>query len=324
MAVMSSTSDATRKVYRRQAIIWLMMTLLLGVITTLIWMASQTPTVVETKIQNSPIAYAPVSIEELKQPLSIEALHELDNDVQPIDFSETVRDLRDYPDEFKDKRYLSANKGKWTVQVMNVAENDVIVSYLEGRADRKKFAYFRYSDENKQTRYMLTYGLLSSPQEAVGASKLIDFGLPDDVRVLAEEINRYVSIIDNYERPEPIKDLSSKRTRSVNLQPTQREVPVREQKPTTEETSTKPTTQQKQESIRQSKDTSATLAVNEDRKVVNEGESAPKSEESKPPVVAAPKPPASASSDSSSGNSSGSSNKKGKDSIKELIEEKTE
>lgn len=315
MAVMSSTSDATRKIYRRQAIIWLMMTLLLGVITTLIWMASQTPTVIENKIQNAPIASASVSIEELKQPLSIEALHELDNDVQPIDFSETVRDLRDYPDEFKDKRYLLANKGKWTVQVMNVAENDVIVSYLESRADRKKFAYFRYTDENKQTRYMLIYGLLSSPQEAVGASKLIDFGLPDNVRVLAEEINRYVTVIDNYERPEPIKDLSTRGTRSVDLRPTKREVPVREQKPTTtEETSTKPSAEQKQESIRQSKNTSETLAVNEERKIVTEGESAPKGEQSKPPVVAAPKPPASVS----------DTKTKPKDSIKELIEEKAE
>lgn len=52
---------------------------------------------------------------------------------------------------------------------------------------------------------MLTYGLMSSPQEAVGAAKLIDFRLPDDVRVLPEEISRYVSIIDNYERPDPIK-----------------------------------------------------------------------------------------------------------------------
>ncbi|WP_350617252.1 hypothetical protein, partial [Pseudomonas sp. HY7a-MNA-CIBAN-0227] len=84
--------------------------------------------------------------------------------MQPINFDATVRDLRSYPDEFKDKRYLLANKGKWTVQVMNVAENEVIVSYLEGREDRAKFSYFRYLDDNNQVRYMLTYGLMSSPQ----------------------------------------------------------------------------------------------------------------------------------------------------------------
>lgn len=89
------------------------------------------------KIENEPISAPQTLGTELEQPLSIEALHELDADVQPINFEDTIRDLRSYPDEFKDKRYLLANKGKWTVQVMNVAENEVIVSYLEGRKDRK-------------------------------------------------------------------------------------------------------------------------------------------------------------------------------------------
>lgn len=136
MAASSSTIHPARQSYRRQALIWLVMTLLLGVITALIWMFSQTPAM-GAKIENEPISAPQTLGTELEQPLSIEALHELDTDVQPINFEDTIRDLRSYPDEFKDKRYLLANKGKWTVQVMNVAENDVIVSYLEGRKDRK-------------------------------------------------------------------------------------------------------------------------------------------------------------------------------------------
>lgn len=345
MAVSHSTTLPARKSYRRQALIWLLMTLILGVITALVWMFSQTP-VIGTKIENAPISMPEATVEELKQPLSIESLHELDTDVQPIDFAATVRDLRNYPDEFKDKRYLSANKGKWTVQIMNVAENDVVVSYLEGRKDRGKFAYFRYLDENKQVRYMLTYGVMSSPQEAVGAAKLIDFGLPADVSVLPEEINRYVSIIDNYERPEPIKDLSTRRARSVNLQRTKREVPVRQKaqaqnssNTTATETNTQDQTERSSsnsdattpkansaESIRQSADTSETLSINEERSFdTDDGSTAkprkPEAETKKPPVVATPKPPTPAKPPAATNNPA--PNKNTNDSIKELIDQKT-
>lgn len=294
MAASSSTTRPASQSYRRQALIWLVMTLVLGVVTALIWMFSQTPAM-GAKIENAPISAPQVLSTDLEKLQAVESLHELDTDVQPINFDATVRDLRSYPDEFKDKRYLLANKGKWTVQVMNVAENDVIVSYLEGRADREKFSYFRYLDDDNQLRYMLIYGLMSSPQEAVGAAKLIDFRLPANVRVLPEEVNRYVSIIDNYERPEPMKDLSARRTRSVNLKPTKREVPVRQQAKTTTTNPTSVTNQttnstsnrssqdtataatnndtssnETTESIRQSADTSETLSVNEERTVGTE------------------------------------------------------
>ena len=381
MAASRSTTRTASQSYRRQALIWLIATLLLGVLTALVWMFSQTPAM-GAKIENEPIA-APQTLDaEFDQPLKIESLHELDTDVQPISFDETVRDLRNYPDEFKDKRYLLANKGKWTVQVMNVAENDVIVSYLEGRDDRSKFAYFRYLDENKQVRYMLTYGLMSSPQEAVGAAKLIDFKLPANVRVLPEEINRYVSIIDNYERPDPVKDLSTKRSRSVNLRPTKREVPLRQKTPTDSSSEQTASSQNPQssanngatESIRQSVDTSETLSVTEERIVDIEeqgavtlppknndnsrkpeqdakkpaGSGADNSAPKKPPIVATPKPPSASGNSGNNSNNSSSSNKNANannantankntgssttnagtaknnnDSIKELIEEKS-
>ena len=370
MAASRPTPRNARQSYRRQALIWLIMTLLLGVVTALVWMLSQTPAM-GAKIENAPISAPQALSTELEQPLKIESLHELDTDVQPISFDTTVRDLRNYPDEFKDKRYLLANKGKWTVQVMNVAENEVIVSYLEGREDRNKFAYFRYLDDENQVRYMLTYGIMSSPQEAVGAAKLTDFKLPNNVRVLPEEINRYVGIIDNYERPDPVKDLSTKRTRSVNLKPTKREVPMRQQRQETnsnsssnEQTAQNNTSRNSQkavnnysdDSIRQSADTSATLSVNEERTIDYENQApvtSPKSEDSairptqenkkpvssasdaenitpkKPPVVSTPKPPsntnnANSASPNSAGRSPNPNPPKGNsDSIKTLIEDKS-
>ena len=359
MAASRPTPRTASQLYRRQALIWLIVTLLLGVLTVLIWMFSQTPAM-GAKIENAPISAPEVLSAELEQPLKIESLHELDTDVQPISFDAAVRDLSNYPDEFKDKSYLLANKGKWTVQVMNVAENDVILSYLEGRKDRSKFAYFRYLNDEKQVRYMLTYGIMSSPQEAIGAAKLTDFRLPANVRVLPEEINRYVGIIDNYTRAEPMKDLSAKSARAVDLKPTKREVPVRQKKPENK------SQEVSSESIRQSVDTSDTLSVNEERTVVNE-EQAPaatpptkdsatskdedgskkpatsdtaNSTTQKPPAVATPKPPAvptpkppavptpkppknSNGKDSSSASANTDTSKNSSDSMKALIEDKS-
>ena len=337
MAAPSTTTRPASKSYRRQAIVWLLMTLLLGVATALLWMFSQTPAI-GAKIENAPITAPQALITELEQPFSIEALHELDTDVQPINFEETVRDLRNYPDEFKDKRYLLANKGKWTVQVMNVGENDVVISYLDGREDREKFSYFRYRDEDNQLRYMLTYGLMGSPQEAVGASKLIDFGLPADVRVIPEEINRYVSIIDNYERPLPIKDLSTKRSRAVKLKPTNREVPVRPkpQAPkregngdSTERNSNKKDETAKRsnssDSIRQSTDTSDTLNLNEERTVSADVDNAASSKNDNKSGKAEQEKKKESDNKESKKSSSADANaaSENKDSIKELIQEKS-
>jgi len=357
MATSKTKTRTASQSYSRQALIWLIVTLLLGVATALVWMFSQTPAM-GAKIENAPISAPEILNEEFEQPLKVESLHELDTDVQPINFDATIRDLRDYPDEFKDKRYLLANKGKWTVQVMNVAEDDVIVSYLEGRQDRDKFAYFRYLDDEKQVRYMLTYGIMSSPQEAVGAAKLINFKLPTDVRVLPEEINRYVSIIDNYERPDPIKDLSTKRTRAVDLKPTKREVPARLQEEAdaaaaqaaSANSNRGSANSSTQESIRQSADTSATLSVSEERTVGGEtqtiSEVAPKDENNaskpapenkkstapvenstskKPPVVPTPKPPSSTNNNSNANSKNANANpsKNNSDSMKALIEDKS-
>ncbi len=357
MAASPLATQPARQTHRRQALIWLMMTLVLAVVTALVWMFNQTPSMTN-KIENAPLSAPQLLTPELKQPLTIEALHELDNDVQPISFDASIRDLRSYPDEFKDKRYLLANKGKWTVQVMNVAENDVVVSYLEGRDDREKFAYFRYVDEDNQLRYMLTYGLMSSPQEAVGGAKLIDFKLPANVRVLPEEISRYISIIDDYERQDPVKDLSASRARAVNLKPTRREVPPRRQQETSaENTSTRGVAStdratgastneavSSNESIRQSEDTTATLSVSEERSIASEGSTSssttPKTEPvnkksdveknapKKPPVIATPKPPTaptnnSATTSNTANKGANSSNTKNNNySIKALIEEK--
>lgn len=280
---------------RGLALVWLFFTLMMLVLTVLLWMFSAAPNMSHA-ISNEPIedndklGKSGTTIQQLTMFDKLDELNELSNDVQPINHHNVIYDLRDYPSEFQDKAYLNKHKNKWTVQVMNVAENEIITDYLKGREDRQKFAYFRFLDTNNQPRYMLTYGLMNSVQEAMGATKLVNFGLPRNVRVIPEQISRYIGIIDDYEKMQPLVDLDHSHHREVNLQATSKEVPANPQ--STQETPSQQdggdevtandtaqssnltqngvSNRHQTSSIRSSDDKSDTLSINETRMVADD------------------------------------------------------
>lgn len=190
---MSSNSQSLK----HRAIVWLIFAGLFCALWVFLWSSNDNKeqlAIRQPSAKNTPDYSLPTTINELD---------ELSNLVSPIDFQTITRDLRHYPDEFKDKKYFQSHKNKWTVQIMDVAEHKVIVDYLDNQPYREKFAYFRYTDDKANIRYLLTYGVMSSFQEALGATKLIDFRLPNSTRVLPEEMQRYVDMIDDYERGVP-------------------------------------------------------------------------------------------------------------------------
>lgn len=188
---MATTHNA--KYFRRQAVIWLGFAVVFCAVWFFTWLKND-----ETANRQVRLATASTP-SDFVLPDKIDKLDELRVEVPPISFDTITRDLRSYPSEFKDRAYFEENKDKWTVQVMDVAEHKLIVDYLEGRDDRQKFAYFRYTDPNQRLRYLLTYGIMGSFQEAAGATKLIDFRLPNSARTLPEQMSRYLALIDKYE-----------------------------------------------------------------------------------------------------------------------------
>lgn len=283
----TNSPDKSQKNKRRfVASAWLIMALLTGAAALALWMFSSAPVFEEEK-EAEKEAPAEVLASNIEQVKHIDQLNELSEDVKPISFDALVRDLRDYPAEFKDAKYLKKNKGKWTVQVMDVSEHEIITDYLGSRDDRHKFAYFRYRDSNNQPRYLLTYDVMGNKQQANNAADSVDFGLPANVKVIPEEISDYLDVIENYELTGPVKDLSRNRTRQVKLQPTKRELAPRRSASQSQPTQTsnsnnneRPASQSNNSSsqssqpqaantpIRDSSDTSDTLSVQEERKVV--------------------------------------------------------
>ena len=332
------------------ASVWLIMALLTSAAALALWMFSSAP-IFEDEKEAEKEAPPEVLASNIDQVKHIEQLNELSGDVKPISFDELVRELRDYPSEFKDSRYLKKNKGKWTVQVMDVSEHEIITDYLDSRDDRQKFAYFRYRDSNNQPRYLLTYDVMGNKQQATNIADSVDFGLPANVQVLPEEISDYLDIIENYELSGPVKDLSRNRTRQVKLQPTRRELAPRtratesktnqnnapsksnENSNTSNKNSASSSSSQPavtNSEIRNSSDTSDTLSVKEERKVVTNETSTekettapktptkPKVEPTKPQEKQEKKPA------ESNKNGQKTSNNGEGDSIKQLIDQKSE
>lgn len=215
---MAISATIKEKYHRRQALYWLGLAVAMLVAWLILWIASSAPTItkkdeIDKKNTNS-----------TELPTHIESLGELDTVVPPIDFSTLIRDLRTYPAEFKDKKYFNAKK--FTIQVMDVSQNDVIVNYLNTRNDRDRFAYFRYLDDNKNPRYILTYGKFDSMEQANATAHAVSFALPTSVQVNAVAMADYLSIIDDYERGDVIRDSSSRQPRQVRLQATRNEIPI--------------------------------------------------------------------------------------------------
>ena len=218
---MSHDSAMSEKYYRRQAMYWLMAAAVVAALWLIIWLTSAAPSIIKAKQADE------VQSSDLALPATISDLNELKNEVKPMDNSVLVRDLRSYPPEFKDKTYFNGISGSYAIQLMDVAENEVIVDYLNGRSDRDQFAYFRYTDGNDKQRYVLTYGKFASSAEAEASLAQVNFGLPSSITPKTAKVSEFLSIIDSYELGQDVVDLASSQPRRVRLQATRTEIPVR-------------------------------------------------------------------------------------------------
>lgn len=205
---------------KKQTITWLIMAGVMAAVWLIVYLSSSTPKAMQTSKDTQ------VTPQDLPLPTKIDTFDQMKKEVPPLELSGTViRDLRSYPVEFKDKKYFEKHQNKWTVQVMDVAQNDSVTGYLNGRKDRDKFAYFRYRNDKKEQRFILTYGIMGSEQEAKSAINTVDFGLPITVKAVPSKMQNYITMVDNYERHDEIVDSAPNAPRAVKLQATRNVIP---------------------------------------------------------------------------------------------------
>lgn len=119
-------------------------------------------------------------------------------EVPPIDLLKRNALAGDHEPEFRGSAFIAENKSAWTLQLMKVAEEDVIRSYLDSRKDRNQFHYFRLDDQkNNNVQYVLTYGVFKNTQAAIEQAQKVSFGLPKSVKLLPEKFNTYAGLVND-------------------------------------------------------------------------------------------------------------------------------
>ena len=265
---------------------WLILAAIAGGLTVMVWIASAVkPAKSAVKAaSNANQNQDPTALLLAKPP------EELNTEVRPIKFDAVIRDMRNYPKEFKDSRFIKANNGKWTVQVMNVVEHEVVTDYLNGRDDRDKFNYFRIVDAHNQKRFVVTYGVFGSVQEAVGAAKVVNFNLPKEVKAFPEEFKMYAPQMDEYEVAPPLRDVGKTAAREVKLNATPKLLPapkakVERQPQAATSTAAEPKRVAPKTSIEKSVNPQETLSIQEGKVIAESNSNDSNATRSEPKVI---------------------------------------
>ena len=265
---------------------WLILAAIAGGLTVMVWIASAVkPAKSAVKAaSNANQNQDPTALLLAKPP------EELNKEVRPIKFDAVIRDMRNYPKEFKDSRFIKANNGKWTVQVMNVVEHEVVTDYLNSRDDRDKFNYFRIVDAHNQKRFVVTYGVFGSVQEAVGAAKVVNFNLPKEVKAFPEEFKMYAPQMDEYEVAPPLRDVGKTAAREVKLNATPKLLPapkakVERQPQAATSTAAEPKRVAPKTSIEKSVNPQETLSIQEGKVIAESGSNDSNATRSEPKVI---------------------------------------
>lgn len=218
----TTTTRPASNTLRLHAKIWLVTGAVLAILWLVLWLSGD---------ENERASKKSAKAQTLDRPLpsQITSLTDFKKEVKPIDFNTVVKDFRTYSDEFKDKSFFAPHSKKYTVQVMDVMEYQIIIDYLDTRNDREKFAYFRHTTPQGEERFMLTYGIMGSLQEALGTIRTTKFELPPTAQdgMKPEEIQRVLSIIDNYQRPDESERVRDKASKKVELEETQKPTPAK-------------------------------------------------------------------------------------------------
>lgn len=151
---------------------------------------------------------------------NIESIGDLKNQVKPIVFDDVVIEQRNQDESFQDIEYIAERKKAWTVQIMDVSQLEIILDYLATQKKRSQFAYFRYSDKNKEKRYILTFDDFNSESGAVSAIESNEFKLPASIKPFPRAFKDYLGLVEQYHLENKVREYKRSKYREVHLKKT--------------------------------------------------------------------------------------------------------
>jgi hypothetical protein len=195
--------------------IWLIFGISLLLVSAILWIWLQLAARVTKENSFSDIDAAQKVVTVDRFPANLGSLTDI---VPVLDLSKVInkQDSAHSP-EFQSSAFIGTHESNWTLQVMNVSQENVITDFLTKRSDRERFQYFRYRKDENDERFILTYGAFTTVETAMGALRTMNFGLPESVKVFPERFSTYKPFVSDSN--EVITRDSANMQRQVNLRP---------------------------------------------------------------------------------------------------------
>ena len=184
---------------------WLLGGVIMLVVAFLLWVGIQVHermTVVEETIEQPDL---PVEPEKVRFSPTLGMMTDM---VPELNTKKDVSSVDEHEPEFKGADFIKENNSRWTLQLMSVTQEEVIRNYLQKRKDRDKFYYFRYVEEGKPQRYVLTYGAFNSVATAMANLGSTDFALPESVKAFPERFSTYKPYVIDSNSEQEITNLT--------------------------------------------------------------------------------------------------------------------
>lgn len=148
---------------------------------------------------------------------SIDSVGVFENQVKPVSFAEVMLENKNQHEGFQDAEYVAARKDAWTIQVMDVEKEDVIIDYLATNEKKEQFAYFRYITDDKKKRYILIFDDFNNEESANKALEKQNFALPKSIKPTAKSFKSYIGTVDQYHLESRVRDYKRSRYRQIRL-----------------------------------------------------------------------------------------------------------
>lgn len=173
--------------------------------------------------EESDVAQA-IEYEEAQQkPTNFADMGELDDvgvflrQVEKVQFENIVHEVRSENPEFKDAEFINQHRKSWTIEVMDVAKEGVILDYLSTHEKKAQFVYFRYVDDDSNKRYKLVFDDFNDKAGAEAAIQVNDFHLPASFVQNPVLFEDYLKVVDDYQLQSNFRDYGRATAREVLL-----------------------------------------------------------------------------------------------------------
>ncbi|MHA3092522.1 hypothetical protein [Acinetobacter brisouii] len=137
------------------------------------------------------------------------------NEVRPLQQTTRVVASGQHSAEFRGTRFLQENLNNNSLELFITSKEEIILDFLDKRADRNKFMYLRLAAEHQPERYVLLYGVYTGEADAEQQLQSLNLGLPKSIHPKIVQFKDYTDLVNDM----GAEELSNQKLYSIELKP---------------------------------------------------------------------------------------------------------